>query len=486
MTQGLQALSGRRVLLLNWRDRTHPRAGGAEVYTQEVAERFAAAGAEVTLFTSQHPGAARAELHRGVRIVRRGGTFGVYLRAAAFMLRHRRDVDVVVDFQNGIPFFAPLFAGRRSAVVLLIHHVHQKQFALHFPWPASLVGQVLEGPVSRVVYRRRPLVAVSPSTRQDVRRTLRLRGPVHVVPNGLTAPSRPHERRPSPFPHVVVVSRLVSHKRFHLLLEAVDRLRTARPDLRVDVVGDGPEREALERRATDLGLGDHVRFHGFAPAETRDALLTAAWLTVSPSQAEGWGLTVVEANAAGVPAVGFAVPGLRDSVVDGVTGWLVPEGDDLAQGIDHALDQLADPDVADGFAERCRAWAARFSWDTTAERLAAVAMAELDRARSLPRTRRLPTDLATRVDFHLRRRDDHVGPGGEGPWPDRTEEDVVRHLAGRIRRSDQVTVVGSAVRLVLHGCDEAGAEVVLRRLDARHVEQVTLATTAELLVGAEG
>lgn len=470
MRRGLDSVAGRRLLLLNWRDHDHPRAGGAEVYTEQVARRLAAAGAHVTLFTARHPGSAPDGRRDGFDVVRQGGTLGVYLRAALFMLRRRGQFDAVVDFQNGIPFFAPLFAGRGTAVVLLIHHVHQEQFVLHFPWPASRVGQWLEGPVSRWVYRRNPLVAVSPSTRRDVRKRLRLRGPVHVVPNGLTPAGPDLERSPSPFPHVVVVSRLVSHKRFELLLDAVARLRPSLPDLEVDVVGDGPEREALERLATDLGLQQHVRFHGFAPAETRDRLLASAWLTVSPSQAEGWGLTVVEANAVGVPAVGFDVPGLRDSVVPGVTGWLVPEGGDLAEAVRHALGVLADPTTAAGFSERCRAWAARFSWDATAQRLAGITAGEVDRVRQRPRTRRLPTDLATRVDLRLA--DERAGT-----------DEVEHFLAARVRRSDQHVVDDGRVRLILHGCDEVGAEAVLARLDPADVERLGLATTAELLAG---
>ena len=470
MTQGLQSIAGRKVLLLNWRDLGHPAAGGAEAYCVEVAERLAAAGAEVTLFTARHAGAADTDLRRGVRIVRQGGTFGVYARAAAYMRRHRDDFDAVVDFQNGIPFFAPIFAGRSAAVVLVVHHVHQDQFLLHFPWPLSRVGQFLEGPVSRRVYNRRPLVAVSPSTRRDVRRRLRLRGPIHVVPNGLSRSTQEYVRRPAEHPHLVVVSRLVTQKRFRLLIEAVDELRDTWPALRVDIAGDGPERVALQAQVDALGLQDRVRLHGYTSAEVRDELLSSAWLTVSPSQAEGWGLTVIEANAAGVPAVTFAVPGLRDSVVDGVTGWLVPDGERLSVGIDRALRRLADPDEAAALSTRCRAWAGRFTWDATAERLAAVTTGEIDRVRGLARSRRLHSDLATRVDARQ--------------VDGRSSEAALTATAGRIRRSDQRVASADGVRLVLHGCDEDGAEAVLARL-GWSADRVGLATSAEVLVGAD-
>ena len=467
MARGLASVAGRRVLFLNWRDLSHPRAGGAEVYCEQVAERFARAGADVTLFTSHFPGAPLAELRRGVRIVRRGGTFGVYARAAQHLLAARADYDAAVDFQNGIPFFAPLFGGRGLPVVCVIHHVHQDQFALHFPWPASRVGQLLEGPVSRRVYARRPLVAVSPSTRRDVRRQLRLRGPIHVIPNGLLEPHRSEERARSRTPSIAVTSRLVSHKRFDLLLAALPELLRRWPDLRVDVAGEGPERPALERQAQALGLGSAVRFHGFVDAATKDALVSRAWLTVSPSQAEGWGLTVLEANALGVPAVAFDVPGLRDSIVDGATGWLLPPDQPLGEGLHDALLLLRDERVADEYAERCRTWARRFSWDSTAERLAAVVAGEVDRARHLVRSRRVPTDLAVRADARLA--------------PD---ADVLDLLRGRLRRSDQWASEGDVLRLLLHASDEAGAEQVLALLGLDRVLRLELATTSELLLGA--
>ena len=94
---------------------------------------------------------------------------------------------MVVDCQNGIPFFSPLFAGTDVPVVQVIHHVHQDQFATRFPAPVAALGRFLEGPATRRVYGPRAVVAVSPSTRQELRRRLRFRGPIFVVPNGSVA-----------------------------------------------------------------------------------------------------------------------------------------------------------------------------------------------------------------------------------------------------------------------------------------------------------
>jgi len=468
LLENTSPLQGQRVLLLNWRDRTHPLAGGAEVYTWQIGQRLAANGSQVTVFTARHAGSEKESTDAGMRIVRGGGTFGVYLAAAWFLFWHRREFDAVVDFQNGIPFFAPLFAGRRRAVVCVVHHVHTEQFALHFRWPFSRIGQFLEGPASRKVYGARPVVAVSPSTRRDVRRRLRLRGPIHVVPNGSAV--RPHvpAGSRSEHPRIVVVSRLVSHKRFDLLVEAVPELLRRHPDLRVDIAGDGPERQVLTARAAELGLSDVVTFHGFVSADKREELLAAGWLTTSPSQAEGWGLTVIEANAAGVPAVAFDVPGLRDSVVPGRTGWIIPRDTSLADGLSTALATLADVEVAAEMADRCRVWAGSFSWDTSADRLAAVVAGEIDARRS--RSRRESSDLSVLVTSDL------DGFGGD-------LESLLGRLPQVLRRSDEWQVAGSELRILLHGCDQAVASEVMDRLGLALCSRMRLATSADLLTG---
>ena len=186
----LPQLAGLRVLVLNWRDIRHPQAGGAEQYMHQIARRWVAAGAHVTWFTARAAGQpSRREVIDGIRVLRSGGELSLYLRAAARMVRSRADVDVVVDCQNGIPFFSPLFAGTDVPIVQVVHHVHQDQFDTRFPRPVAAVGRFLEGTATRRVYGPRAVAAVSPSTRQELRHRLHFRGPIHLVPNG-SSPSR--------------------------------------------------------------------------------------------------------------------------------------------------------------------------------------------------------------------------------------------------------------------------------------------------------
>ena len=94
------------IVVLNWRDTANPEGGGSEVYVEELARRWSAFGHRVTLVCAAHPHAPEAEERGGVRIIRRGSKLTVYSKARAMLRRGELgDVDVVVDTQNGIPFF---------------------------------------------------------------------------------------------------------------------------------------------------------------------------------------------------------------------------------------------------------------------------------------------------------------------------------------------------------------------------------------------
>jgi glycosyltransferase involved in cell wall biosynthesis len=355
-------LTGVRVVLVNWRDRAHPLAGGAEEYAHRIAGALRSAGAEVTFLAAQVPGHPSVSHEPGITLVRKGNRWTVYLWALLWLLLHRRSVDVVVDCQNGIPFFSPLVLPVRTAVVLVMHHVHDRQFFVHFPPWLAMIGKWLEGPAARRVYRRAVTVAVSPSTVQALRGRLGWHGPVFVIPNGMdrrTVPVRPRAEEPT----LVCLGRLVVHKRVDELI----RVAAARPGLRLHVIGRGPEEAALRAAA-----GPGVTVHGFLDEQRKSELLGESWLNVTLSDGEGWGLAVLEAAAHGVPTLCRNVDGLRDSVRHGETGWLIAPGETVGDGIDAALARLADNGFASGMAKSCQDWAARFDWARTGRRFVSL------------------------------------------------------------------------------------------------------------------
>lgn len=367
-----QPLRGRHVAVVNWRDLDHSLAGGSERYAWEAARAALEAGATVEYVTAREPGQARVEVRDGVVVRRGGGAFGYYAYAAWRLLRHRRRIDAVVDPECGIPSWSPLFVRRRTPVLLVLHHVHQQQFLTYFPRPLALLGQWLERVAMPRVYRDRPTFAVSDSTRVEMREQLGWSGPVGLIQNGTEAPDLDEDGFLDQDPdRLLALGRLVPHKRVDLVLEVLATLLAERPSLHLDVCGQGPERERLEVRAGELGVADHVTFHGYVDEETKDRLLRRAAVHVCASDIEGWGQVVVEAAGYGVPTVARDVPGLRDSVRDGETGRLVPDpvpdyGPAMVAGLAEAtalvLDAQADPAQRATTYAVTRAWASRFSW----------------------------------------------------------------------------------------------------------------------------
>jgi glycosyltransferase involved in cell wall biosynthesis len=148
-------------------------------------------------------------------------------------------------------------------------------------------------------------------------------------------------------------------------------LRDVGKNYRLVVLGSGDYEEELKKTALRLGLDRAVTFEGFVPQERKLHWLRAAWAAVFASEKEGWGLTVIEANACGTPVIASNSDGLRDSVIDGRTGILVPHGDvqDLAAQMDRlACDTALRADLGKNGLE----WAAGFNWDATADRMIGV------------------------------------------------------------------------------------------------------------------
>ena len=394
----LADLGGLRIAMVNWRDPWQHVAGGAEEYAWQISRRLRDLGADVVFVTSRETGQARRETRERIAVHRMGGIFTRYPLALCWLLVRRWRFDVVIDCMNGIPFFTPLVLPRRTTVVCVVHHVHDQQFFVHFRKWLATIGKILEGPVARRIYRRRAVVAVSPSTMSAMRERLRWTGPIFIVPNGSPAPAPaqvaaglvpapsggadptpaagPTGRAGPGAPAIVCVGRLSAHKRVERVVDIADKLRDRWPNLKVHIVGRGAAAGPLAERIKDKGLDDHVRLHGFLSRAATNALLAEAWLHVSASQFEGWGLSVIEAAALGVPTVAYDVDGLRDAIRDDVTGWLVPEDEDLAAAVDRALKELSDPVRRAELRAACRAWAGRFTWAYSGDRMAGLILAE--------------------------------------------------------------------------------------------------------------
>lgn len=336
------------------------------MYIQELGKRWVKQGHSVTVFCGWDGAGGRNGKIDGVNIIRRGGFYTVYPFAVVYyLLKLRGHFDIVVDSENGIPFFTPLFVGVPK--ILLIHHVHQEVFRKHLVYPLSTLAQFLESRLMPYVYQNPLTVTVSESSKKDiVELGLSEEGNIHVVTPGIDT-SKFFKLPKSKDPAFVYLGRLKPYKNIDVAIEAFSRLHKKFPKARFTIAGFGESLEELKRLAKKLDLEEAVEFTGRVSDEQRARLLAESWVAIQPSSIEGWGFTVIEANASATPVIASDVRGLRDSVRDGVTGILVSPHD--SQALSAAMERLVlDKDLRFTLSENASLWAIQFNWEKCADK----------------------------------------------------------------------------------------------------------------------
>jgi glycosyltransferase involved in cell wall biosynthesis len=360
------------VLILNWRDTGHPDGGGSEVYAEHVADGLAARGHEVTILTARYAGSSAAETRpSGVRIRRAGGRLGVYAQAALAVRLHRVPrPDVIIETQNGFPFLAALWAPRTPHLVL-VHHVHREQWPVVFPPAVARLGWWLESRLAPWLNRHRPYVTVSDRTRSELVELGVSPDRIQVVHNGALPPP-PHDVARTTFPQLLVLGRLVPHKRVELALTVAQRLRDEFPGLRLVIAGRGWWEPNLREEVTQRGMGDFVEMRGFVDAQERHRLYAESWVSLVPSLKEGWGLVVVEAGLHETPSIAFdGAGGVTESIVDGQTGLLARQ-DDVEHLVELTRELLTDADRRRTMGLAAAQFASQFTWEQAIDQFDAI------------------------------------------------------------------------------------------------------------------
>ena len=162
---------------------------------------------------------------------------------------------------------------------------------------------------------------------------------MHVVRCGVPFDRLPPKSPNGGSPTIICVGRLSPEKGQTGLLRAFARLRDKHPDVVLRLVGDGPDRDALERLASELGIDDAVTFAGRLPEQETLTEIARAHMLVLPSFMEGLPIVLMEAMALGVPVISSRVAGIPELVSDGKTGLLFAPSDwnELAQCIERLL-----------------------------------------------------------------------------------------------------------------------------------------------------
>ena len=321
-------------------------------------------GHSVTLFCGSDGKSPANETLDGVKIIRRGGFYTVYLLAPLYYIfRLRGHFDIVIDSENGIPFFTPLFVGITK--VLLIYHVHQDMFRQKLYFPADQIALALEARLMPAVYARQKIVTISQSSSADILKLGLSKGQdLDIVNPGVeSANFRPHPK--TPHPSFVYVGRIRPQKNVDVAIKSFATVVSRYPKAILTIAGWGEDISHLKSQAKSLGLSRSVLFLGRVSEAEKNQLLSQSWAALQPSSFEGWGITVIEANAAGTPVIASNVSGLRDSVIHNHTGLLVPVQNTtaLSEAMFHLI---SSPRKRQSLARNARTWSTKFDWSTLA------------------------------------------------------------------------------------------------------------------------
>lgn len=378
-TPGIQ--TNLRILIYNWRDTKHIWAGGAEIYIHELAKRWIKKDYQVTLFCGSDRKSKSDEIVDGVYVIRRGGFFTVYPWALLYYIFHfRKKYDVIVDCENGIPFFTPIYS--RLPKILLVHHVHQEIFRKRFGLILSTFAEFLEARLMPAIYRKVKMITVSQSSKKDMLKIgLGKNSPIEIV-NPAIDPGKFSPGEKTTTPTVLYLGRLMPWKSIDTLVKAMKHVVKVIPDVKLEIAGFGESRYDLERLAKELCLLDTVEFLGKVSDETRHELMSRSWVFVYPSLKEGWGITAIEANASGTVVVASDVPGLRDSVKNPSSGILV-EKENVERFAEKILLVLTDENLRKQLEKESVKWASNFTWDKSANIFLEIIESEVKKRFSL-------------------------------------------------------------------------------------------------------
>ncbi|WP_176960179.1 glycosyltransferase family 4 protein [Lentzea jiangxiensis] len=320
-------------------DSFHPRLGGIEHQVVDLATRQAAAGHDVHVVTRQLA-ASGSDAGFPFTVHRLRSGWGAQGRLRAVLAPLRPDV-----VHAHVSVVSPLgWAGVDVAVELSVRAV----VSVHSLWVGPGVLAARLAGLKSWARNQVTVAAVSSLTADRVRRTCP-ELPVHLVPNGIDVGwwRVPHPPDRSGGVHVVAVGRLVSRREPMSLLKAVREVAGS-SDVRVTIVGDGPERAKAEAYARRCGLASAVSFAGvLRRTEIRD-LLAGADLFVNPARREAFGVATVEALSSGVPVVAMAESGVNDFVWHGKNGFLCEPGVALEDGL---REMVTNHDLRRGMAE---------------------------------------------------------------------------------------------------------------------------------------
>ena len=347
-----------KILWLAHRDPLNPKAGGAERIIYEVGKRLVKNGHEVILLSGGWENSKKKDTLEGIHIIRFGYRIGPHIALPFHILKHRYDV-IIADLGHAVPWVSPVLLRRKTIVSFL--HLHARSLS-------GQVGKLLAYSITAVeklyflFYNKSHFVTISNTSFDDLKNLGIKAETISLINPGVNSELF-HPSIKTEYPSIVYFGGIRQYKRpeesLYLMGELIDRI----PDLKLTMIGDGPLRKSLEMLCEKLDLKENVTFTGKISDSEVAEIVASSWLNIHSSVTEGWGISIIEASSAGTPTVAFKVPGVSDSVEDGLNGITVENGNRGAL-VDAAYSILSNPE---GWWSSSAKVAKKYSWDKTAE-----------------------------------------------------------------------------------------------------------------------
>ncbi len=345
------------ILILNWRDIKNPISGGAELFTHEIAKRLIAQKHKITLYTSAFPDCRKKETVDGVVIIRRGNEVTVRFWAFLYYLKNRKNIDLVIDEINTIPFLTPLYAKKRIA---LIHQLAKEVFFYETNPILAVIGFLLE-PIWLKLYRNTQAITISECTKRDLEK-IGFRN-VSIIKVGIDFKVLDYMPMKEEKLTLVYLGRIKRNKRIEHILKAFS-IVSKKIDANLWMIGKGDKKYINQLKERAAG---NVSFLGYVTKKKKIELLKRAHALILTSVREGFGIVVVEAAACATPTIAYDISGLHSSINNPVSGILCKENPHaLAEKI---LEFNKHKELQQFLSRNALNYARQFSWERSARKI---------------------------------------------------------------------------------------------------------------------
>ncbi|MCF8239908.1 MAG: glycosyltransferase family 4 protein [Melioribacteraceae bacterium] len=354
------------ILVINWRCIKNPEMGGAEIHMHEIFKCIAAKGHKVTLIAHNFKGAEQVEIIDGIETIRVGNKFFFNRQFRRFFLNSKKfqNYDLVVDDISKIPLFTPKYIDK--PLVGILHHIHGNSLYKEIPAPLAYYIIRTEKKIPKI-YSGTPIFTVSPSTRNELIEMGQPEENTDLLYNAID-----HELfqnvnvEKSEIPLISFIGRIKKYKQIETVIDAVALLINRFPEIQFHIGGRGDHLPKLKEYVKQKGLDGNIKFLGYLTEEQKAEVMGKSWLFITMAIKEGWGITVIEANAMGTPVIGSDVPGLRDSIQNGVTGLLSELGNSKLLA-DRILNLFENKNQLDMLSKNAKEWSGKFTWENSAD-----------------------------------------------------------------------------------------------------------------------